>query len=246
MSLCTRSRMPTHLPANAVHIWQRPLVLPPTQLEQLAASLSPEERQRLESCRLARQRTTWIAVRGTLRLLLGHYLDQSPGALSFCYTPDGKPYLAGDAPRLSFNVTHSGQWGLYAISRSTELGVDLEQIRPMPPEKSLRLARRFFSSAEYAALSGLPPEQVQEAFFACWSRKEAYIKRHGLSMARLLAQFSVTVDPVGPPVLLETPWRPADVAHCRLYDLPAPTGYRAALALASSEPFDLRYAILET
>ena len=63
-----------------------------------------------------------------------------------------------------------------------------------------------------------------------------------MSMARLLDQFSVTVDPTGPPVLLATPWQPADVAACQLYDLPAPTGYRAALALASTDCFDLHYA----
>lgn len=242
MSLCTQTTMlPTHLLANEVHIWQQTLFPTPIQLDRLAACLSVEEQQRVEMCRLARQRTALIAVRGTLRTLLGHYLEQPPGALQFCYTPDGKPYLAGHTPSLCFNVTHSGQWGLYAISRCTELGVDLEQIRPMPPEKSLRLARRFFSSAEYTALNGLPLEQVNTAFFACWSRKEAYIKRHGVSMARLLAHFSVTVDPVNPPALLETPWQPADVAACQLYDLPAPTGYRAALALASTEHFDLRY-----
>ncbi|MBF0399765.1 MAG: 4'-phosphopantetheinyl transferase superfamily protein [Magnetococcales bacterium] len=227
--------------ANEIHIWQQTLLPTSSQQESLAACLSEAEQQRVQQYHSAAQRTAFVAVRGRLRCLLGHYLDVAPTELRFGRTPDGKPYLQGGGPSLCFNISHSGQWSLLAFSRGSPLGVDLEQLRPIPPAKCLRLARRFFADAEYSALTRLPLAQVNTAFFTCWSRKEAYIKRHGISIARLLAHFTVSIDPDAPPVLLATPWQPEDAAACQLHDLPAPAGYCAALALGSSKPFVLRH-----
>ncbi len=233
--------IPLPLPVNELHLWQRTLAPAPAQVETLQALLSTEEQARARQFTLDRLRIAFITVRGTVRLLLGHYVDRDPASLRFRRNANGKPDLDDHHPSCCFNIAHSGQWGLYALSRDTAVGVDLEEIRPAAPEKRLQLARRFFSPAEYAALSRLPVEQMNTAFFACWSRKEAYIKCHGLSIARLLNRFTVGVDPGQPASLLETPWQPTDVTQCQLHDLPAPEGYRAALALASIEPFTLRY-----
>ena len=73
--------------------------------------------------------------------------------------------------------------------------------------------------------------QVEQAFFACWTRKEAYIKVHGRGLSLPLSQFSVSVNPTSAPQLLATPWCPSDLNLTRLWDLAAPRGYRAAIAL---------------
>ncbi|MBF0460103.1 MAG: 4'-phosphopantetheinyl transferase superfamily protein [Magnetococcales bacterium] len=234
-----QAALPTDLAHNEIHLWHRTRWPLPAEGDRLYALLSSEEQHRLPTFALERQRLAFVAVRGTLRALLGHYLDLPPASVRFRYGPDGKPHLDHPGVSLCFNVTHAGQWIWYALSRETDLGVDLEEIRPAPPAKRLHLARRFFASAEAAALAALPTAQVNEAFFACWTRKEAYIKRHGASLARLLTQFTVSVDPAQPARLLATPWQPADVDCCQLHDLPAPAGYRAALALAATTPFSV-------
>ncbi|MEO5363919.1 MAG: 4'-phosphopantetheinyl transferase superfamily protein [Magnetococcus sp. DMHC-8] len=229
------SAWPPPLPDHAVHLWQRTLRPAPARVEALYTLLSTTERQRADRLHPDRDRPAFITVRGTLRTLLGHYLAQPPASLQLGCNGNGKPELTGHTPSLCFNVTHSGQWGLYAFSRTTPLGIDLEQIRPATPAYRLRLAHRFLAEAEYVALRQLPVEQIDAAFIACWTRKEAYIKCHGASIARLLARFVVNVDPAQPARLLATAWRPADVTRCQLHDLPAPPGYRAALALASTD-----------
>jgi 4'-phosphopantetheinyl transferase len=229
----------TRLDPQEIHLWQRPLLLEASEGESLHALLSLDEQQRAQRLHLERDRRAFVAVRGTLRLLLGHYMQQPPARLRFRYGPEGKPFLAGEGASLAFNVTHSGEWALFAISRETAVGIDLEQVRPITPERCLRLARRFFSHREADALDSLPTGAVNAAFFACWSRKEAYIKCRGATLARLLAQCVVNVDPDEPAALLSTPWQAEDQGNCQLHDLPAPPGYRAALALASPLPFTL-------
>ncbi|MEO5340949.1 MAG: 4'-phosphopantetheinyl transferase superfamily protein [Magnetococcus sp. MYC-9] len=230
ISLC----MPASMASQEVHLWHQPLWPADRLPESLEKLLSPAEQQRAQRLRGEAQRI-FVTVRATLRTLLGHYVQQPAASLRVCNNPDGKPFL--DAPHpLWFNVTHSGAWALYAVSPAGELGVDLQQMHPADPDTRLRMARRFFSSEESSALGRLPVHQLQEAFFACWTRKEAYIKRHGLSLARLLPHFTVSVEPDQPAALLATPWQPEDLNRCHLQDLPAPTGYRAALALASTHP----------
>ncbi|MCH1522857.1 MAG: 4'-phosphopantetheinyl transferase superfamily protein, partial [Arenicellales bacterium] len=80
-----------------------------------------------------------------------------------------------------------------------------------------------------------------EAFFACWTRKEAYLKLHGLGLALPLNRFSVTVNPDLPAMLCSTEWRPEDVNKTSLYDLPVPRGYRSSLAIASIAPVTLNH-----
>ena len=227
------------LEALEIHLWQRPLRLESTEEDLLHGFLSPDEQQRAQRLHSGRDRRAFVAVRGTLRALLGHYLQQPPATLRFCYNPDGKPFLEGSGPAPAFNVTHSGEWGLFAITLGTNVGIDLERLRPITPERCLRLARRFFSGTEVEALARLPEGAVNAAFFACWTRKEAYIKCRGAALTRLLAHCSVNVDPDEPASLLATPWQPEDQSGCQLHDLPAPEGYRAALALASPAPFTL-------
>ncbi|MEO5355203.1 MAG: 4'-phosphopantetheinyl transferase superfamily protein [Magnetococcus sp. XQGC-1] len=229
----------TRLALQEIHLWQRPLRLGANEGERLHALLSLDEQQRAQRLHLEQDRRAFVAVRGTLRLLLGHYGQQPPARLRFRYSQEGKPFLEGEGPSLAFNVTHSGEWALFAISREGDVGIDLEQVRPITPERCLRLARRFFSSREADALEALPVGTIHAAFFACWTRKEAYIKCRGGTLAHLLAQCVVNVDPDQPASLLASPWQGDAQGHCQLHDLPAATGYRAALALASPLPFTL-------
>lgn len=244
MPLHNDDTIPPCLPPLAtgeIHIWQRVLSSSQDHLRPLNALLSEEERQRAQRFHSDQDRSAFIIARGTLRILLGHYVNRPPARLRFVCNPQGKPGLEGLHHAVFFNLSHARHRGMYAITREAPVGVDLERVRPAPPQARLHLARRFFSHAEYAQLKALPTSQLDVAFCACWTRKEAYVKCHGLSIARLLSKFSVSVHPEEPATLLATPWRPEDMSLHRLYDVPSPSGYRAALAIAAPHAVTFRH-----
>ena len=211
-----------------VHVWRVALAQPREPLAILARTLAPDERDRAARFYFDRDRTAYTAARGALRTLAGAYLDVPPGELVFGYQARGKPYLAAPPGDLRFNVSHSGEHALLAFTRGCEVGVDVEQRRPL--QDLLALAKLSFSEPEYAALCGLPPHDHTEAFFACWSRKEAFIKTTGEGVAQL-GDFEVSLGPGEPARLL----RVKDVSPAELrwsmHDLPAIPGHAAALVV---------------
>ncbi|MBF0138404.1 MAG: 4'-phosphopantetheinyl transferase superfamily protein [Magnetococcus sp. DMHC-1] len=228
---------------NEIHIWFKRLDPSPFQINTLYVFLSKEEQQRADRFHYAKHRIEYIVAHSFLRFLLGRYLITSPTSVHFHITPYGKPYLKatldGSKPPLYFSLSHSGEWGVVAIARNNDLGVDLEKIRPAHPLERLDFAQRFFSNDEFANLKKLPEEQVNTAFFACWTRKEAYIKCLGVGLSHPLSGFTVNVNPeetrsVMTPRCLTSASELA-FPH-QIHDLPAEPGYRAALAVATSGP----------
>jgi 4'-phosphopantetheinyl transferase len=217
------------LGTDEVHVWRLPLVQPPARLAVLAQTLGDDERARARRFHFDRDRDAFTAARGALRTLAGRYLGQRPDALGFGYQARGKPYLTappGDA--LRFNVSHSGEFALLAFTRGREVGVDVERRRPLHDLQSL--AKISFSPDEYAALLGIPAHDQTDAFFACWSRKEAFIKATGEGISQL-AEFDVTVRADQPARLLRVPGGAAAGTRWSMRDLPAIPGHAAALVV---------------
>ncbi|MGB3468258.1 MAG: 4'-phosphopantetheinyl transferase superfamily protein, partial [Cyclobacteriaceae bacterium] len=128
-----------------------------------------------------------IIARGTLRKIVSRYLNIEPNKLQFSYSERGKPYLPNTS--ILFNLSHSQDLALYAITTVNQIGIDLEYIRPMNDAESL--AERFFSPQEYNLISQLPPQQKQETFFKIWTCKEAYLKATGDGLAGGLEKVEV-------------------------------------------------------
>ena len=198
-------------PANAlaigrdeVHVWQATLDRTPSELQSLFDSLAADERARAGRFHFDRDRVRFVVARGVLRAILGRYMNRAPVSLSFRYGSHGKPALAGEADgdAICFNLSHSNGVALYAIARHRAVGVDLERIRFDLPV--VEIAERFFSRREVAALRMLPSEQQHQAFFCCWTRKEAYIKARGEGLSLPLDQFDVSLAPGEPAALLGT------------------------------------------
>lgn len=103
---------------------------------------------------------------------------------------------------LRFNMSHSRGLVLLALTCGRELGIDVEYIRY--DLKIWEIAARYFSPLEAATLRSLPINMQTEVFFAGWDRKEAYIKARGEGLSLALNQFSVSLTPVEPAVLLNT------------------------------------------
>lgn len=216
---------------DEVHVWRATLDLKAGGLQSLQQTLSADERVRAGRFHFQRDREHFIVGRGLLRTLLGRYLETDPGQLRFCYSPHGKPALAWEANRnrLRFNLSHSRGLALYAVTRARELGVDIEFIRPEPADEEI--AERFFSPREVAALRALPSNMQREAFFNCWTRKEAYIKARGEGLTLRLDQFDVTLTPGEPAALLSTNGDPQEASRWALKNLAPGPGYGAALAV---------------
>jgi 4'-phosphopantetheinyl transferase len=223
------------LPQGTVHLWLFSLTVSPERIEILHDHLSVEERSRADRMRIAACRDRFVAARGQLREVLAAYLTSPPDSLVFTYGPHGKPSLDGDAEeKLCFNLSHSGDLALLAINRECQIGVDIERAKPGRPFQ--RLSERFFSGEESRTLCSLPPEEQESSFYACWTRKEAYLKAIGTGLATPLNAFTVSLLPGEPPALLSQALDPSETGRWNIAEIPVPGGYRAALATLWEEP----------
>lgn len=173
---------------NQVHIWRVSLNLDGPSLEDLRNLLSEEELARADKLRFEKQRNRFIAARGLLRRILSRYTGEEPEELEFRYNQNGKPELLNKKVR--FNLSHSGDVALYAITLGKPVGIDVEQMRK--DVKYKELARQYFSEEESDAILALPEGQQKEAFYRCWTRKEALAKAKGGSMLKFLDSIADT------------------------------------------------------
>jgi 4'-phosphopantetheinyl transferase len=159
--------------------------------------LDDEERDRANRFRVDAARHRFLAAHIMLRCALGQHLGRLPGELRFRTSVRGKPSLdlTDDGPTPYFNLSHSGDIAVVAIA-SSELGVDVEEIRPRI--NASRLAERFFSRSECNWLASRPPERRVADFLVIWTCKEAYLKAVGSGVAMPLR--SVEIDPDRPAI----------------------------------------------
>src|ERR1041384_4615882 len=233
------------LKANDVHIRRVSLDPPDSTVEKLTEVLAIDEVTRANRFHFEADRRHFIVARACLRKLLGDYLGIGATAIHFNYSEHGKPSLEKsiNAQQLSFNLAHSGSLALYAFTLKRRIGVDLEQIRP---EFTVdEIARRYFSASEIDRLSQLPPALRHQAFFNCWTRKEAFIKAMGIGLSLPLDQFDVTLAPNEPATLVQTRWNDEESSRWSLTALDAGRDYVAAVAVEGHD-LELRTWHLET
>jgi 4'-phosphopantetheinyl transferase len=232
-------------PAGRVDVWQVRLddtappdsgaggssVAPPG-----STILSPDEIARANRFHFDKDRLHFTRCRSALRHLLTAYLQISPEAIVFEYKDGGKPQLrANQNPRaLQFNVSHSGGLALIAIGSEHQLGIDIEKMRA--DVDTLALAERFFSPRERASLHTLPESLQALGFYACWTRKEAFLKATGQGLSFPLTDFSVTTHPDHRPEIEEIQGDSEARKHWFLSDLSVAEGYRAAVAFNGQSP----------
>ncbi|MEO6035427.1 MAG: 4'-phosphopantetheinyl transferase superfamily protein [Verrucomicrobiota bacterium] len=161
-----------------VHVWVADLEQAPRR-DELAATLSPDEKEKAARFHFERDRESFIAGRGLLRSILSCYTKKSAGSLEFAYEKNGKPRLARpmDHGNLNFNLSHSGGLALYVIAQNRALGIDLENVHSFSDMDDV--AARCFLPEEQSTLRSLQPPQKEENFFRYWTRKEAQLKCSG-------------------------------------------------------------------
>src|SRR5687767_729788 len=129
------------LQPHEVDIWRTHVDLSPDVLEQLKVTLSTEEKERAARFHFPVDRDRFIAAHGCLRDVLARYLHCRPEQLRFTVNDYGKPAL--NDHKLEFNLSHSDDFALVAITREHKVGVDLERIRP--GISSDVIAQQYFS-----------------------------------------------------------------------------------------------------
>ncbi len=214
-----------HLGADEIHLCQFSLQTSEAQIDSLRSLLSPEEISRANRLIRPEDGLRFIVGRAKLRQLLGSYLSITAQSLELSSLAHGKPVLA--EPRLSFNLSHSGDLALLAIAHCAPLGVDLELLRP--ELDWLPLARRYFSASEQGALQALAPIQQRNGFFTVWTRKEAWLKAIGSGFHLPFDTFDVSVPPAAAALLRHQGNPTAPLDWC-LEDIPIAANYRATLA----------------
>lgn len=222
-----------------VHLWRANLDLSTQEVEKLATYLSDDELARASRFYFDRDRRRFVVGRGRLRQILAGYVQRKPAALEFVYTEKGKPSLKdrGNYGQLVFNLSHSQELVVYAVSCDRAIGIDLEYLRSLPDAE--KLAQRFFSPQEAAIINSLPPENRQLAFFYAWTSKEAYLKATGEGITKL-TDVEVSVSLTAPAMLLSIDGSQTLVNRWSLQRLTPAPNYVATLAVEGSD-WELNY-----
>jgi len=198
-------------------------------------TLSQEEKIRAERFKFALHRSRFIASHGFTRSILARYLKAYKVDISYKKGEYGKPYLADiEHHNVHFNLSHTHDLALLAITQGVEVGVDIEFNERKTDWKNI--VKRFFSISEQKALFLLPESEQRNAFFQLWTRKEAYMKVLGTGLALAPTQFSLTVPPEKPALIEHHSSQYPALEHVSFNTINMPetlNHYYASLAVAS-------------
>jgi len=229
-------RMPQiELGEDEVQLWRVDLEAIRSHESSWQQLLSSDERSRAARFHFAADRQRFVASRAWLRTILAAFLVTEPSELNFSYSKNQKPFLSSAFAEsgITFNISHSGGIALYAFARRREIGVDVEQVRRDFDAESI--AHRFFSASEQKQLAALPKSEKVEAFFRCWTRKEAYIKAIGEGLSLPLSQFDVSLEALETNALLATRPDPAEAERWTIREVSGGAGYSAALCVRGQD-----------
>jgi 4'-phosphopantetheinyl transferase len=227
------------LSRGELHLWSADLDRPDFELGVAEELLSPDELDRASRFYLDRDRRRFVVGRGLLRIILARYLQCDADALQFAYGADGKPALLDQTADLQFSVAHSSRVGVVAVVSERLVGVDVERVRDLPDAD--RVAARIFSEPEARIVHALPYPAKIAAFFACWTRKEAYVKALGAGVACPLDSFAVSCQPFEEPRLTWVADDPQEAELWSFYSFSPAEAYTAAVVVEGPQPPQCRW-----
>jgi 4'-phosphopantetheinyl transferase len=215
------------MPPGEIHVYE--IRLDRTGFEASALNcLSDEEKVRADRFYFDRDRRRYIACRSSLRALLAQYVGCRPLDIPLAYGRRGKPFLVGAA--LGFNVSHSEDLALIALTREPDIGVDIEFNRLLNDIEAM--IRATGSLEERRILAGVDDEDRLRLFYRMWARKEALVKVDGAGLEIALTALTVLRTDgadLAEPVFI------AGRGPMQVSDLPqVPSAFAAALAVPCS------------
>ncbi|WP_370968881.1 4'-phosphopantetheinyl transferase superfamily protein [Amycolatopsis sp. cg9] len=211
--------------------WSSPL---PAE-ERFLRLLDETEQDRFAAYRQDADKRRFLTGRVLAKTVAAERLGLAPETVKFdatcedCGKPHGRPRVPG--ADLTLSISHSGDLIGLAATPSVPVGLDVETATRRADDGLIDYA---LSPAEAAHLTGLGPDEKAAAFFVYWTRKEAVMKATGKGL-RIPLQ-SITFSRYDEPARLLSSGDPAlDPARTRLADLKATDGYRAAIAVLTTE-----------
>lgn len=188
MKVSAPAHMSNSPPAAArLDVWSVALDVAPRADARLTALLDDAERDRASRFVRPADALRYRVSHGALRTILGGRIGIAPQGVRFARGEHGKPRLAGDAPH--FSLSHSGTLALVAVSAERDVGVDVEDLRPVP--SAAELAERQFATADARRLAAAPPDVRDLRFLRTWTALEAILKAEGVGLAGGLAGVEV-------------------------------------------------------
>ncbi len=166
------------LSLGEIHIWNLSLNISDSEYALYKDTLSEKELTRIDYYKFQEVKISFVASHGALRILLSKYLNIPPELLKIGRHKKGKPYSIDDHG-LYFNMSNSGKLAVIVFSRDSEVGIDIEQIRPLPDLDEM--IKNNFTPKEIKLIHGKPNEKMNR-FFRFWTVKEAYLKAIGEGM----------------------------------------------------------------
>jgi 4'-phosphopantetheinyl transferase len=214
-----------------VHVWrayfQQYLVSDGEFLECVAK----EELERAQRFICQSDRDRYIFSHGLLRSVLSAYLDRAPQQIIIKSKPYHKPFLGSpdSCGDVRFNLSHSEDIVLVAVTSGAEVGIDVEYMRRMPD--AVQIVNSTFSNDEKSFLNSLPPEDFEKGFFTCWTAKEAFLKGIGKGLSYPLDKFSINIPLETAEVLVKVQDDFGDAHSWKVMNLFPGPGYSGALAI---------------
>jgi 4'-phosphopantetheinyl transferase len=182
------------LQTDEVQLWRIDLQETTSLLEPYSSLLNDKERAKSLRYRTGRPQEHFAIGRACLRALLGANLEADPRTITIASGPHGKPEAAPvGGNNISFNVAHSKDKILIALSREGSIGVDVEHIDPSTD--IMEVAQANFTGKEVATLSALSDSDARlRTFYTYWTRKEAFAKAEGRGLLLPLSSFEIAFD----------------------------------------------------
>jgi 4'-phosphopantetheinyl transferase len=175
-------------PTDEIHVWRAPLDgsgwAPPDRLPL-------EERERAARLRPPGAARRWAAARWALRGVLAHYIEENPAEIALRTGSHGKPALADPTAALRFNLSHSSDLALVAVTQAREIGIDVEWIDPR--RDVLSLAPNALDPAAAEAVRAASPAVRSAVFHAAWVRREAVVKCLGIGLGTPIPEAAVAI-----------------------------------------------------
>jgi 4'-phosphopantetheinyl transferase len=179
---------------DEIHIWLENISMDLQKDKAVLINiLSKDEYERSCKFSFSYLKDHFVACRANLRLILSYYINVNPQDIKFCYGKYGKPRLAQNNG-VRFNLSHSENWAVYAISLGNEVGIDIEHIRS--DRYSSDMEQLCFSKSEQKALENLPYLERVQNFYSLWTYKEALLKGLGYGLAYPLTELEIDISNV--------------------------------------------------
>lgn len=200
-------------------------------IAELRQLLSADEVARADKFVFPRDSNRFIVARARLRQILADEIGCTTQELDFTYSKHGKPSLVGH--QLEFNLSHSEDYALYAIHPTAQVGIDIES-----KQRDLEfdsMAQRFFSANESKLIKSLSGTEQRQAFYSCWTRKEALLKAIGKGLSFPLKDCEVVIAADETPRVIAIAGSENDPNEWSLYNLELLPDFAAAVAIKTND-----------